>query len=617
MNIIPQPSSIKTIDEFFSITPLTTIIIPSNDNRNILFSATKLSEEAAAFLGFALKLSKAKICCESNYILFEHKDLIPEEGYEMFIDPNSIKIFYSTESGLFYGVQSLCQLIRQYRRHIQCGEIADRPKYKIRGFYHDVTRGKVPTLSTLKKIADAASFYKINHLQLYIEHTFAFKGHSEIWSVTDPLTADEIIALDAYCKERHIELVPSFATFGHLYEALGSYTFNHLCERDDSQEQPFSWIDRMTRHTLNTTLTESIDFVYDMLEQVIPLFSSDKFNICADETFDLGEFKTKELCAQVGKGRLYVDFLNKIIKGVKQYNKEVMFWGDIMLHYPELVKELPADIICLNWDYAPTPNEENVKKIADTGIRQCVCPGVCGWNRLMNNHTEAFKNITAMISYAQKYNAVGVLNTDWGDYGHINLLANSYPGLIYGAAFSWNPESDYTYEDINKIISHIHYGDRSGRLLDLLVRLSENHVLTFYPIVYWLQKNNTQPLSALKADHIYDKNLEIRHIREELLDYMGLVAEENRVDIEEFYVSSIGIELFNSLYLVLKKYVLKAPDIVLTDTPAELAVKLEYWLVDYKAVWLKRNKPSELHRLLSEYHRLCKYLRKLGAGCRS
>ena len=57
----------------------------------------------------------------------------------------------------------------------------------------------------------------MNQLQLYVEHTYLFRNISELWRDETPLTAEEILKLDAYCQERHIDLVPSLASFGHLY----------------------------------------------------------------------------------------------------------------------------------------------------------------------------------------------------------------------------------------------------------------------------------------------------------------------------------------------------------------------------------------------------------------
>ena len=85
-----------------------------------------------------------------------------------------------------------------------CMRIHDFPDIRNRGFYHDVTRGRVPTLSYLKGLADNLAFYKINQMQLYIEHSYLFEDLSEMWRDDTPLTAQDILELDAYCRKLHI-----------------------------------------------------------------------------------------------------------------------------------------------------------------------------------------------------------------------------------------------------------------------------------------------------------------------------------------------------------------------------------------------------------------------------
>ena len=333
--------------------------------------------------------------------------------------------------------------------------IQDEPGYPERGFYYDITRGMVPTLQTLKELADRLSFYKINQLQLYVEHTFAFRGFSEAWTGKDPLTAEDILELDEYCRKLHIELVPSIATFGHLYEILVTKTWNRFSELDTNA--PFTWRDRMSHHTLNVSDENSFSVVKEMLNQYIPLFTSDKFNICCDETFDIGRGKSKELAEKNGVGRLYVDFLKKIMQYVQSKGKKVLFWSDIILKTPEFLSEIPQNTECLFWDYSPNVKEDGVRTIAQSGVEFGVCPGVCGWNVMMNLFENSYQNISKLVRFGLKYGARCLLNTDWGDFGHINLFASSMPGMAMGAALSWNPEDkravSYTHLTLPTIYS--------------------------------------------------------------------------------------------------------------------------------------------------------------------
>ena len=466
MNLLPQPKSLILKEGNFAITPKTRIILHSSCGASELEAVQLLREEIKKLIAFQLPINKACSTMDENYI-YIRKSQKEGEAYTLTISSEKIEIL-GGEAGIFYGIQTLRQIIRTSGRKLKALIIEDEPEFQARGFYHDVTRGKVPTLETLKELADRVAFYKINQLQLYVEHSFAFKKQSEVWVGADPLTAEEIMEFDEYCKKRHIELVPSLATFGHLYMALSSYSFNELCEQSHSLNKNHSWVNRIKQHTLDISNEKSIKFIEEMLEEFVPLFSSDKFNICGDETFDLGSDKNKELLEKLGKGRLYVDFLNKIILSVKKYNKNVMFWGDIILNYPELLKEIPDDVICLNWNYSESAEERNTKIISETGMKQYVCPSVWGWDKLLNAMDTSFENITKMVQYGKKYHAIGVLNTDWGDYGHINFLSGSVPGMIYGASLSWNSNNIESFLMVDEKISKVEYGDNSGKLVGLL-----------------------------------------------------------------------------------------------------------------------------------------------------
>ncbi len=552
--------------------------------------------------------------------LEEQAHRLEEQSYKLAVSEASVDITASGSSGLYYGVQTLRQLVRNFASTIPCMEVEDAPDFESRGFYNDITRGKVPALETLKELADRLSFYKINQLQLYIEHSFAFKKHSEIWIDSDPLTAEEILILDEYCKKKNIELVPSLSTFGHLYHALISRSFGHLNEYGSVPDSPFLWTERMQHYTLDASNPKSLEFVYEMIDEFLPLFSSGKFNICCDETFDLGQGKNKALSEEVGKGKLYLYFVKNLITYLKARKKTVMMWGDIILRYPELLQEIPKGIILLNWDYSSTPSEENVKVVADAGLTQYVCPGVHSWNKLISDMDKASKNISAMIGFGKKYNATGVLNTDWGDFGHINLLSASIPSAIFGAGLSWN--ADDTGKPADEEISVLEYGDSTGRLAGVLRELSRQPLLQWETVVLWYYTtcgHSTENYGY--SDHYLKLMLEsdesrvrsayhnIRELEKELSALHNSVYENKKADLKEFLVSADGLALFQALLLVIKKKFLGQTDTGLLLSPQELAVRLEYWFTGYKAAWRRRNKESELFRIKDVIMGICRLLR--------
>lgn len=552
-----------------------------------------------------------------------------QQSYMLTVNRDAIVITGNGNSGLYYGIQTLRQLIRNFGAEIPCLRIEDSPSLQYRGFYHDITRGKVPAVETLKELADRLSFYKINQLQLYIEHSFAFRKHSEIWTDSDPLTAEDILILDEYCRRRSVELVPSLSSFGHLYHALVSKSFRHLNEYDDIPDRPFTWTDRMAHYTLDASAPESLGFVRDMIDEFIPLFTSDKFNICCDETFDLGKGKNSTLAAEIGEGKLYLYFVRGLIEHLKSHKKKVMMWGDMLLNYPEIIGEIPKNTVILNWNYAADAAEDGFRKISEAGLKQYVCPGVQGWNRLLNDIDTATANIDKLAGYAKTCGAVGMLNTDWGDFGHINVLAGSIPGAIYGAGLSWN--LDRPGQPTDEEISVMEYGDRSGKIVGLIRELSRQPVMDWYDVVLWYYASCGYDTGAYgSADHIRERLLgldaaaarsaygRIRELSGEISSLLGNIYENRRTDIREVICAADGLALFQALLPVIRKELLdqasEFPGRECAEpifSPGELAVKLEYWFSDYKAVWRTRNRESELFRIKEVVMGVCRLLREI------
>jgi len=598
MNLIPMPKDVEINEGQFSFDFNTTIKSPMNNEW------IKISKGLQSFMRDKLGLPLSKSCDKENVIELKIESI--KEMYKLDVSRDKVVITASHPRGAFYGMQTLKQLIVEYGRHLPCLEIKDKADFVDRGFYHDVTRGKVPTLIRLKEIADICAFYKLNQLQLYIEHTFLFKNQSETWTVTDPLTADEIIELDQYCADLYIELVPSISTFGHLYELLQSESYKHLSELD--KFEGFSFEDRMSHHTLNVSLDESLDVVKSMIDDFLPLVRSKRFNICADETFDLGEGMNKSLAKEYGKSKLYVDFLCKIVDYVKTYDKEVMFWGDIIIKHPEHIKDLPKDLICLNWWYWLNYPEDKVRIIDENGFRQYMCPGVSGWNTLMNNHKMAYDNIKLMTDYANKYHVMGILNTDWGDYGHLNDFSTSIPGLIYGAAYSWGESR--SYKALNDAIDLIEFDNH--KIMTILDEVSKLHYCNLTPIIQWFEKKKRTYLDKIEVDFQSlieaDKRLDVLH--NSLLDHYISMSKDKQNHLKAYLTATMGIKYLNRLYMVIKIEE-DGFEWEIDFDYCDLAVDIEYWLLDVKSKWYEDNKPSEMYRIVEFFKDVNQWLRNL------
>jgi hypothetical protein len=103
------------------------------------------------------------------------------EAYALTIDKSGVKIEFREPSGLRAGVATLRQLLREYGRHLPCLKIRDWPDFAHRAVMLDISRGRVPKLETLLDFAEKLADLKINELQLYTEHTFAYRKYKSVW----------------------------------------------------------------------------------------------------------------------------------------------------------------------------------------------------------------------------------------------------------------------------------------------------------------------------------------------------------------------------------------------------------------------------------------------------
>ena len=615
--LLPNPQSMTELPGTFRFRPEMRLLLDVACPGNFLETALSLRQEVVQTTGIMLALSRTFADRNQPCGVVLRLGGGAPESYTLRIEPAAVVILGADPAGLFYGVQTLRQLLRLEGGELACREIADYPGFRYRGFLHDVTRGKVPTLATLKELAERIAFYKLNQLQLYIEHSFAFKNHSEVWMGQDPITAEEILLLDAYCREHHIELVPCLSTFGHLYQVLRTQSFGKLNELPEDTRS-YSWIDRQHHHTLDVSNPGSIRLVKAMIDEFIPLFTSDKFNICCDETFDLGAGKNKDLAGRVGKGRLYLDFLKQIVAYVQGYGKQVLFWGDMILNHAELLPELPPDVVALNWNYSAADTPEGTRLFAAHGIPQYVCPAVDAWDRLIGNLEGSFRNIARMAGYGREYQALGMLNTDWGDHGHIQPLAASIPGMIYGAAFAWNPAEPRTQPELGAAIARIEFGDSSGQLLEILNDISRKAPVTWCDIDIWYEKRLGQTwgweilrknVSGWSGRALADGYAAAQEGAEQIAALTGRVPEARQLDLRELQLAARGTALFQALGVWIKSAAEGGIPTQVILSPGELAEAFEKWFGEYAELWRARNKESELYRIREFLAGICRVLR--------
>jgi hypothetical protein len=142
----------------------------------------------------------------------------------------------------------------------------------------------------------------------------------------------------------------------------------------------------------------------------------------------------------MGKGRLYLNHLSKLVSLATAQGREVLYWADGLLHSPELVPLAPDNARPVIWGYeADHPFDEQCALIAATGKPFYLAPGDSTWNSFTGRLHTARANIRAAAQAAVRHGATGFLHTHWGDNGHPQTWAIALPGLLLAANASWNP----------------------------------------------------------------------------------------------------------------------------------------------------------------------------------
>ncbi|MDD2387053.1 MAG: family 20 glycosylhydrolase [Bacteroidales bacterium] len=404
-----------------------------------------------------------------------NNEKLTKGGYRLKIDENKISILAYDEAALFTAWQTLKQILAysiSEKIIIPCLMINDFPDFERRGFMLDISRDKVPTIETLYQIVDFLANWKINEFQLYTEHTFAYKNHQIVWENSSPMTAEEMQKLDEYCKKKYIDLVPNQNSFGHMENWLKHDDYLELAECPTTCQTIWG---PSKKHSLDPTNPKSFELMQELYCELLPNFSSEFFNIGCDETMELGLGRSSETCRKFGKGRVYLDYLVKLNKAVNENGKTAQFWGDIIVNHPELIPELPKNMIPMVWGYDANFNAgKNLQKFKDAGFDFYVCPGTSSWNSLIGRNDNGFENLRNAAIKGKDYSAKGYLNTCWGDYGHWQPLSVSMPAIMLGAAYSWNCTSK-SLENLQFLLNNYVFQDKTGNTAKAILKLGYAH----------------------------------------------------------------------------------------------------------------------------------------------
>jgi hexosaminidase len=408
---------------------------------------------------------------------------LPAQGYRLVTGPEEVRLEASDTHGLGYGRATLAQL--RHRSNVPGGhadgtiaecEITDWPDFPVRGVMIDISRDKVPTMATIEAMIERLAGWKINHVELYMEHTFSYVGHEEVWREADPFTQADLAHLDRRCRALGVDLVPNQNTLGHFDRWLRHERYRNLAITPDG----FEWIFGIRRSptTLDPSRPEAFALVSDLLGQLVSALDKPTIHIGLDEPWELAPQRAPE----------WARWLEQLAGLEALERRELLVWGDILAAHPELMgmlSRIPAELTICEWGYEGNhPFGDRLSKLSEAGLRTWVCPGTSSWMSISGRAVDMLENIRNAARAGMEHGSGGLLVTDWGDFGHHQYLPVSEPGLAVAAAMSWcvSAHQDLGLGELAELLDAHCFDDPAGELGEALVALgSVHHLVTPQP----------------------------------------------------------------------------------------------------------------------------------------
>ncbi|MDP4190054.1 MAG: family 20 glycosylhydrolase [Bacteroidota bacterium] len=547
-----------------------------------------------------------------------------EEGYKLIISKSGVIISSISPKGLLYGAMSLIQLLEKAESNkLAAMEISDWPEMKFRGISDDISRGQVPNIENFKKIIRFMARYKMNTYMPYLEDMLRFEGYPSIGVNRGALTKEEVKELVGYAAKYYIDVIPAFQTLGHYENIL-------------SQEEFLKYAEFPGAASLCVSNDSTYKFLEGLLKEVCEMFPSEYFNMGADESYDVGLGKSKYLVDKSSLAMVHLEHYKKVYDILKKSGKKVMMYGDILLRHPEIIKELPKDITIIDWHYRADYDYPSTRTFQSEGIPYIVSPSVWNFTSTFPVNMNAVPNIKYITSSGLKCGSIGMINSNWGDFGAETIKELCYFGYAWSAQCAWN----FKKSDENifaKSFFYDFFGINDIRLASLYETLNSTlnqvtwHEFWRHPLLpqkepaWWegkispVVKMSWMETTLPKAEaDIKDLQISVKKNKDHF-DVLKLV-----VDLSNFYRAkllsqSLLSNKISDLYATKEKMGSAAVSSASGDENDE---KFALALIDrnissltalkeeYRNTWLKYYKKDNLQMIEDKFDRLAEYFRE-------
>ena len=389
------------------------------------------------------------------------------EGYILVISQGKAEIIAKSEAGLFYGCQSLEQLLedaRDYQKPVPACKITDYPAISYRAVHWDV-KHHLDHMNYYYKSIDRLARYKINAVVFEFEDKLRYRRQPLV-GAPQSISIDEMSSLTRYARERNIEITPLVQGLGHATYILKHQEYIYL------RELPWN---RWAFCPLNEG---TYQVLFDLYRDAIDATPGSRYlHIGGDEIGNIGLCpRCKTTADKYGMMALNLYWLKRVCEFAKENNRIPIFWDDMPLKYAgviestendemtpveigkvwergipkldSLLADFPKNCVYMRWNYTMARQPGNIRTLEwykSRGLNTMIATATNAQGGILfqtdernkGNASTGISTIRSFIQLAAEKKINGELCTAWDDRSP--HMENRWPGFIASAEYSWSP----------------------------------------------------------------------------------------------------------------------------------------------------------------------------------
>ncbi len=432
--IIPAPQKMVVADGDLKLTARSRILLPKGATDAARFAARDLAEQITDRCGLKLAVAPYASPTAADIALgYDPSVKGGADGYRLVVDARGVRAIGGGETGLFYAVQTLAQLVGE-NGAVPRVTVDDWPDYPLRGLQYDVARGQTVNVDWWKRVIRGLARYKLNAIMIYGEDDYHFKAYPFLGR-PGTFTPEKAAELSAYARQYHLQLIPQYESLGHAGAVLGHEEMKDLRENGDA------WV----FCTCNEKVWQFLDTVIGELCEQFP--DTKYIHVGADE-FEGGFGKCPLCAAKVKAGgftALYAEHMNRLDDIVRKHGRTMLFWPshggpteDLSFLSIKAAPQMKLDCIPTEWIYhgpAAYPEIEQYQKLGYKDV--WASPAVVCFSIIWPDYATTYRGIRGFLRAGAQRKIGGAMTTTW-EWMYGGIVANSLLGMTYSAECAWS-----------------------------------------------------------------------------------------------------------------------------------------------------------------------------------